>query len=77
MLLNHAPGEGVPTPAELGRGPRYYRLQVELAEAIAMDDASQHTLTVTLPEAARQLISERSGEIDEIVDGLIAAGPIT
>jgi patatin-like phospholipase/acyl hydrolase len=77
MLLNHAPGEGVPSPDELGRGPRYYRLQVELAEAVAMDDASEHTLKVTLPEAARQLIEERSAEIDEIVAGLIAAGPIT
>ena len=77
MLLNHAPGEGVPAPAELGRGPRYYRLQVELAEAVAMDDASEHTLTVTLPQAAELLIDERRGEIEAIVDRLIAAGPIT
>ncbi len=76
MLLNHAPGEGVPAAAELGRGPRYYRLQVELFEAVAMDDASEETLTVTLPQAAAQLIDERGAEIDAIVDALVAAGPI-
>jgi uncharacterized protein len=76
MLLNHAPGEGVPAPDEVGRGPRYYRLQVELSEPVEMDDASHETLTVTLPNAAEQLIEERSAEIDAIVATLVAAGPI-
>lgn len=76
MLLNHAPGEGVPAAEELGRGPRYYRLQVELFEAVAMDDASEETLTVTLPQAAAQLIGERGPELDAIVEKLVAAGPI-
>lgn len=76
MLLNHAPGEGVPAAGELGRGPRYYRLQVELFEAVAMDDASEATLTVTLPQAAAQLIGERGPELDAIVEKLVAAGPI-
>jgi predicted acylesterase/phospholipase RssA len=76
MLLNHAPGEGVPSPEELGRGPRYYRLQVELFEAVAMDDASEETLTVTLPQAAVQLIEERGPELEAIVEKLVAAGPI-
>jgi hypothetical protein len=76
MLLNHAPGEGVPAAAEVGRGPRYYRLQVELPEPIAMDDASEETLGVRLPTAAHELIEERSAELDVIVDRLIAAGPI-
>ena len=56
MLLNHHPGEGVPTAEELGRGPRYYRLQVKLPEPIAMDDASRETLGQRLPGAARELI---------------------
>lgn len=76
MLLNHAPGEGVPTPAELGRGPRYYRLQVKLTAPIAMDDASKETLRQRLPTAAQDLIARRNAELDAIVDTLIAAGPI-
>jgi uncharacterized protein len=76
MLLNHAPGEGVPSAAELGRGPRYYRLQVKLAEPIAMDDATEKTLTRRLPAAAHELIQDRSAELDAIVDRLVAAGPI-
>jgi hypothetical protein len=77
MLLNHAPGEGVPAPAELGLGPRYYRLQVKLPEPIAMDDASRETLRQRLPAAASQLIETRRAEIDAIVERLVAAGPIT
>jgi hypothetical protein len=70
MLLNHHPSEGVPSRGEIGHGPRYYRLQAVLAEAIALDDASRENLTVVLPAAAKALIDERSGEIDEIVSRL-------
>lgn len=77
MLLNHAPGEGVPSRDELGNGPRYYRLQVRLTKPIAMDDASRETLTARLPEAAKRLLEERRPQIDEIVAKLAAAGPIT
>lgn len=76
MLLNHSPGDDLPSSESIGRGPRYYRLQVDLFEAVAMDDASKETLTVTLPGAAEQLIEERGAEIDAIVASLIAAGPI-
>jgi hypothetical protein len=76
MLLNHSPGDNLPSAATLGRGPRYFRLQVELSAPIAMDDAGKEALTVKLPEAAERLIEERSAEIDEIVAKLIAAGPI-
>ncbi len=70
MLLNHHPSEGVPSRDEIGRGPRYYRLQAELEEAIALDEASKENLTVVLPEAAKALIAERGAEIDEIVKRL-------
>jgi patatin-like phospholipase/acyl hydrolase len=76
MLLNHAPGEGVPAPAEIGVGPRYYRLQAKLPEPIAMDDASERTLEHRLPDAAQQLIRDRRPQIDAIVDKLISVGPI-
>lgn len=76
MLLNHAPGEAIPTPEELGRGPRYYRLQVKLPEPIAMDDASHETLTVRLPDAAHRLLKQHGQQIEEIVAKLAAAGPI-
>ena len=77
MLLNHAPGEAVPTPEELGRGPRYYRLQVKLPEPIAMDDASERTLEHRLPDAARHLLKQRAPQVEEIVAKLSAAGPIS
>jgi len=76
MLLNHARGEGVPSPGELGRGPRYYRLQTKLQEPVAMDDAGRETLRDHLPAAARRLIEQRSTELDAIVATLDAAGPI-
>lgn len=76
MLLNHKPEQGVPAREELGRGHRYYRLQVKLTKPIAMDDASRETLTVRLPDAARKLLAERHPQIDEIVAKLAAAGPI-
>jgi patatin-like phospholipase/acyl hydrolase len=76
MLLNHAPGEAVPAPEELGRGPRYYRLQVKLPEPIAMDDASERTLEHRLPDAAHRLLKQRAPQVEEIVAKLVAAGPI-
>lgn len=76
MLLNHAAGEGVPAAAELGHGPRYYRLQIKLSGPIAMDDASKETLDRRLPAAAHELIAKRSADLDAIVDKLVAAGPI-
>ncbi|MGV1050233.1 MAG: patatin-like phospholipase family protein [Solirubrobacterales bacterium] len=77
MLLNHSSGEGLPAAAELGRGPRYYRLQVKLREPVAIDDVSREALGGKLPEAAAELIANRSAEIGTIVDELIAAGPVT
>lgn len=76
MLLNHSAGDAAPAATELGRGPRYYRLQVRLREPIAIDDVSRETLGEKLPEAASELIENRSAELDAIVDALIAAGPI-
>jgi hypothetical protein len=76
MLLNHAPGEDVPAPQRMGRGPRYFRLQVDLGGDVAMDDVSRRTLDVTLPDAAKRLIEERGEEIDRIVELLATAPPI-
>jgi patatin-like phospholipase/acyl hydrolase len=70
MLLNHEPGEKLPTSETVGHGDHYYRFQVELDGAIEMDDASPETLTKRLPEAADRLIKERSTEIDQIVERL-------
>ena len=70
MLLNHERGEPGPSAAELGRGPRYYRFQVDLGGEIAMDDTSPETLNERLPKAAAQLISDREGEIEQVVEQL-------
>ena len=76
MLLNHAPGTGAPAAAEIGRGPRYFRLQVPLADSIGLDDASEDALRRRLPEAAAELIASRDDELDEIADRIHAAGPL-
>lgn len=76
MLLNHAPGNEPPGSSSVGHGERYFRLQVELKEAIEMDDASEETLTERLPAAAKQLIAERATDLDKIVERLAALTPI-
>jgi hypothetical protein len=74
MLLNHEPGEPLPAAQEIGNGPRYFRFQAELEEAIEMDDASQEVLRVKLPAAAGRLIAERDAQIDQIVELLTPIG---
>ena len=76
MLLNHAPGSGAPEASEIGRGPRYFRLQVPLDDAIGLDDASEDALQRRLPEAAAALIASRDSELEAITERLIAAGPL-
>jgi predicted acylesterase/phospholipase RssA len=67
MLLNHTPGDDLPEPTEIGRGPRYFRLQVPLHASIAMDDASPEVLGDRLPAAANALITSHESELTEIV----------
>lgn len=76
MLLNHPPGSGAPASAEMGRGPRYFRLQVRLPEPVALDDASAEALARTLPAAAAALIAAREAELEAIVARLLRAGPL-
>ncbi len=76
MLLNHDPGAAAPGRGEVGRGPRYFRLQVRLERPIALDDAGPEVLAGALPDAAATLIADRDAELDEIADRLVAAGPL-
>ena len=76
MLVNHAPGTGPPNGAEIGRGPRYFRLQVQLTEPVALDDASQDALGRRLPAAAAQLIEAHSAELDLVVERLLRFEPL-
>ena len=76
MLLNHDPGAPAPARSEIGRGPRYFRLQIRLDEPIALDDAGPRSIEDALPSAAASLISANDGELDEIADRLVAAGPL-
>lgn len=76
MLLNHSSGTPAPEPAEIGRGNRYFRLQVRLEEPIALDDASEDALLRRLPAAAAELIERRGTELDEITERLLRAGPL-
>ena len=74
-LLNH-PDDPHIQPADLGHGPRYFRLQVSLTESLPLDDASERTLKETLPGLAAELIRENEAEISEIVDRLLAFEPL-
>jgi patatin-like phospholipase/acyl hydrolase len=76
MLLNHDPGAPTPSRPEIGRGPRYFRLQVRLEHAIALDDAREEVLAGALPAAAAALIADRDAELGKIADRLNAAGPL-
>lgn len=76
MLLNHPPGSDAPEPAEIGRGPRYFRLQVPMEAPIALDDASRETLERKLPDAARELLEAHASELGEIAERLLRFDPL-
>ena len=76
MLLNHEAGAPPPTAADVGRGPRYFRLQVDIPTEVAMDDASETVIEETLPGAAKRLIDERGKDLKAIVGKLASLGPI-
>lgn len=76
MLLNHPPGSEAPRPDEIGRGPRYFRLQVPLSDSIALDDASRQTLERKLPAAATELLATHASELDQITERLLRFEPL-
>lgn len=76
MLLNHKPDAGPPSPATIGHGPRYFRLQVDIPTEVAMDDASERVIQETLPAAAEQLLEKHDDDLKTIVEKLADAGPI-
>lgn len=76
-LLNLEPGEGPPrSPAQLGRGPRYFRWQAPLDEPIGLDDVSDEALKDKLPAAAAGLIEAHDAELNEVADRIVASGPL-
>jgi patatin-like phospholipase/acyl hydrolase len=74
-LLNHPANPHI-QPADVGHGPRFFRLQVPLQDSVELDDASEEALTVTLPAAADQLIAAHEAEISEIVERLLRFQPL-
>jgi patatin-like phospholipase/acyl hydrolase len=74
-LLNH-PSDPHIKPADIGHGPRFFRLQVPLTESVPLDDASEKTLTKTLPGFAEELIRTHEAEISEIVERLLRFDPL-
>ena len=73
-LLNDPP---TPTtvPEDLGRGPRFFRLQTPLDPPIQMDDASSGG-QAALEGAAKTLIHDNQAELAEIASRLLKAGPL-
>ena len=51
-------------------------LQVPLTESVPLDDASERTLTETLPAHAEELIRTHEAELSEIVDRLLRFEPL-
>ena len=74
MLMNHDPGDEL--PAELGRGPRYFRLDPPLPQPIALDDAGPAELEA-MSTAAAGMIAERRADLDEVASVLTRAGPLS
>jgi uncharacterized protein len=76
VLLNHEHGDPPVTRETIGRGPRYFRIESELASDVEMDDSRQKTRDY-LEAAANKLIDEeRPEDLKAIADHLAAAGPI-
>jgi uncharacterized protein len=75
MILNHQPGDPPPMGNDIGRGPRYFRIEALLGTDFEMDDARQKTRE-RLTEVASGLIEERSDDLQAIAERLAAAGPI-
>ena len=73
-LLNEPPPPHT-AQEEIGRGPRFYRFQVDLDPPIAMDDAGASAIAA-LRRAANRLISEREDELADVAARLLRAGPI-
>jgi uncharacterized protein len=74
-LLNH-PDDPHVSAAEVGHGPRYFRLQVPLSKSVPLDDASPTTLNETLPALADELIRTHEAELSEIVERLLTFEPL-
>jgi hypothetical protein len=75
MILNHEHRDPHLPREALGRGPRYYRIESELATDYEMDDSRRKTLD-QLEAAASELIATRGDDLQAIADKLAAAGPI-
>jgi uncharacterized protein len=73
-LLNDPIDSNV-THEDVGRGPRFYRLQVELERQLPMDDAGPGAQGA-LRAAAERLLAEQKDTMAEITRRLLAAGPI-
>jgi hypothetical protein len=69
MIVNQ-PGDA-PDPAQIGRGPRYFRFQARLPRPYAMDAALPQDLA-GLTAAARAMLEERAQELDAVAAHLRA-----
>ena len=73
VLLNHDPGSKPDAPAQMGRGPRYYRFQPELPSAVPLDGI-EPTQLAELERAASEMIAAREDELRAIAAVLSGRG---
>jgi len=72
FLLNHLPGEGAAGGLKTGRGPHYFRFQVDIPGRLPLDGVEPHQID-QLEGCARMLIDERDAELGAIAEALVRA----
>ena len=73
ILLNHDPGKHLAKGAEFGAGPRYYRWQIELPEALPLDGVSDRQIA-RLREYGEALADGRADELAAVAAMLAGSG---
>jgi patatin-like phospholipase/acyl hydrolase len=69
VLLNHRPGSAPDRGIDMGAGPRYYRLQLNLPEPLPLDGTDPDEIS-RIAECGRALRDARAGELEAIAEAL-------
>jgi patatin-like phospholipase/acyl hydrolase len=68
-LLNHRPGSAPDRGIDIGAGPRYFRLQLNLPEPLPLDGTSADEIA-RLAECGRALRDARAAELEALAEAL-------
>jgi len=70
ILLNHRPGSEPDRGIDMGAGPRYYRLQLNLPEPLPLDGVEADEIE-RIADCGRALVEARADELKAIADVLV------